>query len=196
MKTENISIAGKEYNSNDVLFVFALKSESGDYFKNYNVCYTGIGKVQATFYLTQAIHKFNPKLIINLGSAGSTFFKKGELVCCTQFVQRDMHVEQLGFLPYETPLTSTPVVFNYGLTIDSIPQGICGTGDQFETQMHENIYNVVDMEAYALAWVAKKYDIPFLSVKYITDGANEEADKEWVDEVKNVGLEFKNFLKI
>lgn len=196
MKTENISIAGKEYNSNDVLFVFALKSESGEYFKNYNVCYTGIGKVQATFYLTQAIHKFNPKLIINLGSAGSTFFKKGELVCCTQFVQRDMHVEQLGFLPYETPLTSTPVVFNYGLTIDSIQQGICGTGDQFETQMHENIYSVVDMEAYALAWVAKNYDIPFLSVKYITDGANEEADKEWVDEVKNIGLEFKNFLKI
>ena len=35
------------------------------------------------------------------------------------------------------------------------------------------------MEAYALAKVCYRYDIPFVSFKYITDGADEQAHEDW-----------------
>jgi hypothetical protein len=38
-----------------------------------------------------------------LSSAGSSEYKTGEVVCCTQFIQRDMDVTPLGFPKYKTP---------------------------------------------------------------------------------------------
>ena len=38
---------------------------------------------------------------------------------------------------------------------------------------------VVDMEAYALAKGCYHYDVPFISFKYITDGADEQAHEDW-----------------
>ena len=35
------------------------------------------------------------------------------------------------------------------------------------------------MEAYALAKVCYQYDVPFISFKYITDGADEQAHEDW-----------------
>ncbi|WP_228372435.1 nucleoside phosphorylase-I family protein [Chryseobacterium daeguense] len=60
----------------DTLFVFALDSEAGKAFKDKNKLITGIGKVNAAVELTKEIHRNRPKLIINLGSAGSKNFIK------------------------------------------------------------------------------------------------------------------------
>ena len=35
------------------------------------------------------------------------------------------------------------------------------------------------MEGYALAYVAKQYDIPFRSFKYVSDLADENAMQDW-----------------
>ena len=35
------------------------------------------------------------------------------------------------------------------------------------------------MEAYALAKVCHNFDVPFISFKYITDGADEQAHEDW-----------------
>jgi adenosylhomocysteine nucleosidase len=35
------------------------------------------------------------------------------------------------------------------------------------------------MEAYPLAWIAKEEKIPFLCLKYISDGADGQAAEEW-----------------
>ena len=45
------------------------------------------------------------------------------------------------------------------------------------------MYNVLDMEAYALALIAKREQIPFLCLKYISDGANDDAVEDWTQEV-------------
>lgn len=76
----------------DTLFVFALEAEAGDVFANVNTVFTGIGKVNAAIGLSKAIAARRPKLIVNLGSAGSQRHGKGAVVCCTRFVQRDMDV--------------------------------------------------------------------------------------------------------
>lgn len=172
------------------LFLFALESEAGDHFNNHNKLITGIGKVAATYALTKAIHTQKPKLVVNLGSAGSNFFKRGTVVCCTQFIQRDMDVRPLGFELYETPLSGIPPVLKYGLTMDGLPEGICGTGDHFDTNHTTTAYNLVDMEAYALALVAMQENIPFLCLKYISDGADGSAAEDWTVQVHRAAEAF------
>ncbi|MCW2121036.1 nucleosidase [Flavobacterium sp. 7A] len=184
------------FSINDVLFVFALEMEAGKVFKNVNTLFTGIGKVNASYELTKAIHQQKPALIINLGSAGSNHFTKGDVVCCTQFVQRDMDVRGLGYALYETPFAGIPVVLPYGIQKEDLPEGICGTGDNFEMGHAVTNYNVVDMEAYALAMIAQKEGIPFLCLKYISDGADDNAADDWSVLVHKAAVAFGEVFQI
>jgi len=180
----------------DVLFSFALESEAADVFVGQNTLITGIGKVNAAYELTKAIQNKKQSLIINLGSAGSNSFQKGDIICCTKFVQRDMDVRGLGFAQYETPLSNLPVILDYGLAMDNLKMGICGTGDSFEMGHATKIYDVVDMEAYALAMIAMKENIPFLCLKYISDGADDNAADDWVIQVHKAAAAFGNILQL
>lgn len=173
----------RSFSPHEVLFCFALKAEAAEIFERQNVLFTGIGKVQAAFALTKAIAAQRPKLIINLGTVGSTHFPKGTVVHCTQFVQRDMDVRGLGFKLYETPLSGLPVVLDYGESFAGLPHAVCGTGDSFEMEHAESLYTVVDMEAYVLAYIAQQENIPFLCLKYISDGADDNAASDWTEQV-------------
>ena len=180
----------------NTLFSFALESEAADVFEGQNVVFTGIGKVNAAYELTKVIHQQKPALIVNLGTAGSNYFAKGEVICCTKFVQRDMDVRGLGFQLYETPLSGVPPLLEYGLELEGLKLGICGTGDSFEMGHAETIYNVVDMEAYALALIAQKENIPFLCLKYISDGADDNAAEDWTEQVHKAAVAYGKLLKI
>jgi adenosylhomocysteine nucleosidase len=180
----------------EVLFSFALASEAADVFEGYQKVITGIGKVNAAYELMKAIQHKRPSIIVNLGSAGSNYFKKGEVVCCNKFVQRDMDVRGLGYLLYETPLSGLPPVLEYGLLLDNVAQGICGTGDTFEMAHASTIYNVIDMEAYALAMIAMKEHIPFVCLKYISDGADGNAAGDWTEQVHKAAEAFGDILQL
>jgi adenosylhomocysteine nucleosidase len=178
----------------DAFFVFALDIEAAGEFEGVNKVLSGSGKVNAAYELTRAICQHKPKLIVNLGSAGSNQFKRGEVICCTQFVQRDMDARGLGFKPYETPFSGMDPVLKYGVKIEGLPEGICGTGDSFETNHLSSDYNVIDMEAYSFAYVAMKEEIPFLCLKYISDGADGSAAEDWMVQVHHAATAFKNIL--
>lgn len=182
------------YSLEDTLFVFALESEAGTAFNGTHKLITGIGKVNAAFELTKAIHRRKPKLIVNLGSAGSRHFRKGEVVCCTRFVQRDMDVRGLGYALYETPLSGIPPLLAHGFGLNGLPEGICGTGDSFEMNHAAAEYTVVDMEAYPLALIAMKENIPFLCLKYISDGADGAAAEDWTVQVHKTSEVFRKIL--
>lgn len=179
----------------DVLFCFALPSEAADVFDAHKRVFTGIGKVTAAYELTKALQAYRPSLVINLGSAGSNVFSQGQVVCCTKFVQRDMDVRGLGFELYETPLSGLPVILEHGYQMDGLPEGVCGTGDSFEMAHSATVYNVVDMEAYALALVAQKEQVPFMCLKYISDGADGNAAGDWSVQVHNAAMAFRSILK-
>ncbi|WP_336517764.1 hypothetical protein [Pollutibacter soli] len=181
--------------SPDTLFVFALSAEAAEEFELVNKLIIGIGKVNAAYGLTRAIHQKKPAMIVNLGSAGSNHFKRGEVVCCTQFIQRDMDVRGLGFELYETPLSGIHPILKYGIKIKNLPEGICGTGDSFEMSHSVTAYNVVDMEAYPLALIAMKEQIPFLCLKYISDGADGAAADDWAVQVHNAAVAFRKLFE-
>ncbi len=183
-----------QFSVEDTLFVFALDSEAGKVFNDKNKLITGIGKVNAAMELTKEIYRNRPKLIVNLGSAGSKYFHKGDVVCCTKFIQRDMDVRGLGFSLYETPLSGIPPVLEYGLKRQDLPEGICGSGDSFEMNHSETVYNIVDMEAYPLALIAMKEEIPFLCLKYISDDAGSDAADDWAVQVHLASEAFNKIL--
>tara|TARA_A100001011_G_scaffold321961_1_gene343139 strand:+ start:440 stop:1123 length:684 start_codon:yes stop_codon:yes gene_type:complete len=168
-----------------VLIVSALEVETQGQLNTYDTLYTGVGKVNATYKLTQFIESWGTEfpydVVINYGTAGSRKIKKKTLVDCTKFVQRDMDVTGLGFMRGETPFEKEPPLM-LETKSDFNPIGrhaTCGSGDCFVEDKSQYYGEVVDMEAYALAKVCYHYDIPFISFKYITDGADEQAHEDW-----------------
>ena len=65
---------------NKVLIVCALEVETQEQLNDYDVLYTGVGKVNATFELTRKFGKYGSHipydLVINYGTAGSRKIKK------------------------------------------------------------------------------------------------------------------------
>lgn len=162
------------------LLVFAMKEESRDVFEDCDLLHTGIGKVNASYALTRKLSAADrPSVVVNMGTAGSRIHKAGTIVNCTAFVQRDMDVSFLGFEKWKTPFSPDPVYIEYGIPLNGFTQGVCGTGDSFDVSDQAHHFDAVDMEAYALALICQREAIPFLCLKYISDGADDKADSDW-----------------
>lgn len=166
------------------LLVMALPEENaGDRLGQlgHDIIYTGVGKINATLKLTEALMK-RPRegmLVLNVGSAGSHCFEAGEVVCATRFHERDMDATALGFLPGQTPYEDHVYLAN-GWLLPGLPVTTCYTGDSFLTEKKpDSIYEVIDMEAYALARTCAHFDVPFAALKFVTDGANGQAATDW-----------------
>lgn len=86
--------------------IMALPSESKGLFEQagIQVHYSGIGKVNAAFKAYEVIQRTGCKILFNLGTAGSSYFDTHSLVEVSSFVQRDMDVSPLGFVPGITPM--------------------------------------------------------------------------------------------
>jgi len=180
------------------LIVCALEVETQGQLDDYDVLYTGVGKVNATFELTRKFGKYGSyipyDMVINYGTAGSRKIKKKTLVDCTKFIQRDMDVTGLGFMRGETPFEQDPPFVIQQQNVEFNPIGrnaTCGSGDNFAEDKSQYYGEVVDMEAYALAKVCYLYDVPFISFKYITDGADEQAHEDWEANLADGIVEFK-----
>jgi adenosylhomocysteine nucleosidase len=146
-----------------------------------DIIYTGVGKVNATLALSLALQgRAHDKLtVVNLGSAGSHAFKAGEVVCATRFFQHDMNATAIGFALGQTPFEEHTHLEN-GIAIPGLPQATCYTGDSFVTERHPTLaMEIIDMEAYALAKVSQHFGAPFISLKFITDGADGQAASDW-----------------
>lgn len=169
------------FNIKNVALLMALQNESQGLFEKESipVFYTGIGKVNAALTAMDVIHKTQCKVIINLGTAGSSKFKTHDLVEVSSFIQRDMDISPLGFKVGETPFDPLPGAIDLIPYFPELPQGVCSTGDNFETGVSKLPSDLVDMEGYAIAKVCRKMGVQMISLKYITDGADHNAHNDW-----------------
>ena len=191
-------------NKKDILIVCALEQETNNKLDNRNVIYTGVGKVNATYELTAELffqRKIShlPKLVINIGTAGSREIPLHTLVDCTKFIQRDMDKTALGFNRGETAFeTNVPMMLDFSYVKNPIDKNyVCGTGDNFVQDISKEIehIDVFDMEAYALAKTCWKNGIDFVSYKYITDNVNEKSADDWLENCNKGIDEFKKILE-
>ena len=169
----------------NILLVVALEAELPNPPLNAQVIYTGVGKVQAATRLAQALCKSTkPDLIVNYGTAGGLNPMIKGMHEIGTFAQRDMQAEPQA--PRGTVPFSDPVLGDIK-TAAPVQQVRCGTGDSFvmapDPWFVTADIDCVDMEGYALAYVAQQFNIPFRSFKYISDMADENAAEEWANNV-------------
>ena len=176
------------------LFVFAMEQEASSYFSTFKVLFTGLGKLNAAIALQEALQHSNHDIVINLGTAGSKNFTRGAVVCCKGFIERDMNVEALGFKPFQTPFADPKEYLLPGLQVADLPSAICGTGDSFVAGEYPADFQLVDMEGYALALVCHRKKLPLLSLKYISDGADDSAAVQWSRELPTASQELERIM--
>lgn len=171
------------------LYVVALKEEVGtEFIDKFDVLITGVGKVNAAYELTRhlAENKNIYNLVINFGTAGSNYLDPGTFVDCTRFYEKDMDCLPLGFEPFQTPFEKEIIIdFNLESIFNPLNKNLsCYTGDKFVTE-DLDYQGIFDMEAYALAKVCKSFQLPFISFKYISDGANSDSSGDWTENISS-----------
>ena len=163
------------------IWVICALAEEFDY-PDANIAYTGMGKVNGAITAQHIITAERPRLIIQLGAAGSRAFDYGQIVSVNQFVQRDMNTTEFLSPKYVVPGTDDAQILEYGLRDEKYPAAICGSGDTFVRTIETDIWNIVDMEVFGIAYAARAAGIPMKCYKFISDGKSENtSDKEFLD---------------
>jgi len=173
-----------------VLLIVALKEElPRNLLPEFNIEYCGVGKINATYKALEIISKYEPKLIINFGTAGSLRKNLLGLHEVSHFFQRDMDATALGFKIGVTPFEERSVI-DFGRTGLS-----CSSGDNFVSSPPELKTDLVDMEAYAIAKVCVLKKVQFMCFKYVSDNADESASKNWKANASLGATAFKDMIK-
>ena len=161
-----------------ILVVCALRKEFVS--KKHSVLYTGIGKLNASHFLTKFLSENKKiKTVINYGTAGGLKDNKNHLLECGSFYN-------VGF--------SNPLALDQQEFIITNPtlNSICSVNEFCTNTENLKKYNCVDMEAYALAYVCKKMNVFFRCYKYITDIVGEEEQYNNWEQNINKGTELFN----
>ncbi|WP_394427898.1 nucleosidase [Streptomyces sp. SGAir0957] len=162
------------------LIVTAAEAEAARFDATCPVLVTGMGKVRAAMELTRALSsaQARPRAIVNLGTAGALKDTLSGIVEVSRVIQHDLPddvLHQLSGAHYGRPLTISPS-----------PGATLATGDAFiadgraRTRLAEHA-DLVDMEGYAIASVAERFGVPVRIVKYVSDQADESAQRAWPD---------------
>lgn len=174
---------------------FALKQEIDARFfdEKFPLTVMGVGKVNATLAIMNYLNQMQTKtnfLVVNLGTAGSRKIKVGTLVEITEFYERD------------TAFRSIPIKIK---ACTELPMGKCGTGDSIDglsvdyscdhsmLKQNEPPWDCMDMEAYALAKTCSLNNIPFVSIKYITDISDSQVKVQWKENLAKARINLFHF---
>ena len=147
---------------------------------DYNVLYTGIGKVNAASKLASELTRMpHYEQVINYGTAGANDDSvAGELLEVGWVMERDMDLTPLGLDRFITDEKDKVMIATSNMNTEIV----CGTGDSFARP--EAPYHIVDMEAFALAKVCKQFGIIFKCYKYISDtDEDEDPAQAWKENV-------------
>ncbi|MBS9779067.1 MAG: 5'-methylthioadenosine/adenosylhomocysteine nucleosidase [Moraxellaceae bacterium] len=173
------------------------------------VMQSGIGKVNATIATTLLIEKFNPKAIINTGSAGGLGdnLAVGDVVIGTNVAHHDVDVTVFGYkigqmaqMPIDYPCDKglIEVAQNASKQVNSnktIHQGLIVSGDQFiasseqfaKIKQNFPLVLAVEMEACAIAQTCYQFNVPFVVIRAISDLANEQASVSFDEFIELAG---------
>lgn len=155
---------------------------------------TGIGKVKAAYHLAEAINQVKPDVVINLGTAGTVNHQVGDVFVCRHFIDRDM--QKLADLGMEFEIDSSELLAAKGFCSHWTEAGICNTGDSFLTELTDVQGDVVDMEAFAQAFVCRAKEVPFVAVKYVSDVIGQNSVKHWEDKLTDARLGLTHFFNV
>ena len=151
-----------------------------------------IGKTNAAAATAMLIERENPDCILNIGlSGGIKDVNRGTVFAGTSFQECDFDLSALGRKQGEKPDQEYIYSADEDL-LSKIPADMnirrlkCGTGDFFITKEetkadYYNMFgiNTFDMETGAIASVCYSCDVPFLSIRKISDDSEDSAAEDY-----------------
>ncbi len=173
-----------------VLFVMATEQEYGAELKSrIHPLVTGVGPVEAAAVTSEVLAQLKarnelPSLVISLGSAGSRNLEHAAVYQLSSICYRDMDCSPLGFARGVVPFLDEPSVIEIRHRIPGIASASIATGASIVSgAMYDAIEaDMVDMESYAVYRAAKRFGIPMIGLRGITDGKSELSRYEdWAD---------------
>ena len=105
-------------------------------------------------------------------------------------------MQKLAGLGIECEIDSAALLEAKGYCRHWTENGTCNAGDSFLTELTHVSGDVVDMEAYAQAFVCRAKEIPFISVKYVTDIIGQNSVKHWEDKLADARQGLSNYLNV
>lgn len=177
---------------------------------------SGIGKVNAAVCAQIMIDIFRVDIVINLGVAGAVSPELDicDVVISKEFIQHDMDATAFGYTRGEIPQMETSVfkadshlvhiVEKASEVLDPktvVRTGRILSGDRFISKVEEkeNLYKVfkgdcTEMEGAAIAQVCHLNRVPFVAVRSISDKANNTADMDFNEFVKQAAINSSKIL--
>lgn len=154
----------------------------------------GIGKVNAANAAAALIYRFGCDTILNAGLSGAVSgFRREDLVAGTSYVECDFDLTAIGYAPGEKPdeesvHNADEKLIKYATNLENfhVKQGALGTGDIFLTDEGKKKFfketfgiTAFDMESAAIASVCSKNDVSFLSIRKISDDADDASADDY-----------------
>lgn len=142
---------------------------------SFDILRTGIGVKKCTGVFRAYLEEKKPSVIINIGLAGALDerLSKKDVYLIEEFAHRSGRISSA----YRDLLTKLPQPKTKLLTVD---YPILNTKERRKTSQETGM-SLVDMEAYHLSTIAQTKNVPFLSIKVVSD----YADKRTIITVMN-----------
>lgn len=150
---------------------------------------TGVGKIPAAFALTRALSTGTYDEIVVVGTAGAIDDAvEGGIYDLAAAIQHDVKGLD-GTFGEHVSLPARVETGHDGFVI--------ATGDHFVDdadtvrRIRELGASLVDMESYALIWVAQQFDVPIRILRAVSDRAQDGATELWDDVVERCSHELR-----
>lgn len=156
---------------------------------------SGVGKIKASAATEHLLTRNKISKVLNFGMAGGIddSVNIGDIVNIIASFDNDEDLSAFGHEKVKRELVS--------ITDFDAPQGICVSGDKFvndnlEAKDINERYNALcyEMELSAIALICNMHKVPVLSIKYISDKADENAEFDFDESLKNAANEFSDFI--
>lgn len=174
----------------DVLFLMAAPEEYGPHLKaRINPLFIGVGPVESAVETTRALTLLQqagrlPHLVFSLGSAGSRALEHAEVYQVARVAYRDMDASALGFEKGRTPFLDEPAIIELAHHIAGVPSASLSTGGAIISGAAYDVIaeDMVDMETFAILRAARRFGLPIMGLRGISDGHSELARYEdWTE---------------
>ena len=153
----------------------------------------GIGKVNAAAATAYLIGVCKADIILNAGLSGAvSSLRREDIVAGESYIECDFDLTAIGYAPGEkcdgqkSLLTADEWLLGLALESEGVIKAKCGTGDLFlsdkeKKEFFKNTFSIqsFDMETGAIASVCDKAGIPMLSLRKISDDADDSSVEDY-----------------
>lgn len=167
---------------------------------------SGIGLINGSSAVVSALHRWDPDIVVSVGSAGGMTgkVKRGDVVVGTEMTYSTADAVAFGYEMGQVPgmpvrFAGDPEAIAVLSQEPGVVPGVIASGDVFVSGylLDSIVFEfpetaAVDMESAAIAQVCYSFDVPFISVRGISDMCGSDASNEhdtFLDDVSEKSAE-------